>query len=218
MITIDHGVWRKMDDANKAALVLHEAFYALVVPKASTSGGHTATPFRQESVFARKATSFIFSRDFEPTIKGWSWFKDLARDVDAFNIPDQLLSFKLMENAAGMGMAGDHFKITLVKEEYGYLSYSPMTAWGFNEANVRSFCQKVSAEAGAGTKHYITFQPLKIQISSQVPYVDPQTGKHRLGQYENKWAGLAVPSSIIVNSETCVKYLLGFKPGVPLAP
>lgn len=59
-IYIDRYLWRKLDKANRTALIFHEAIYALILPKEDRQTGS----LDQSSSSARAITGFIFTENY----------------------------------------------------------------------------------------------------------------------------------------------------------
>lgn len=75
-ISIDKQVWTRMDDANRAALIVHELLYAILPPVIERTGAAPGdVKVYQESSVARRIVGFVFSSDLVK--KNWNWLMHL---------------------------------------------------------------------------------------------------------------------------------------------
>jgi hypothetical protein len=225
-ITISGDIWYAMDNENRSALVLHEIFYALLKPQFKGLDSNGREKFAQSSEVARRAVGFLFSRDFEPSIKGWQWFRNQASVKEHINeSPGAFVSFRLMSNGDlpnGMRLVeGDHYLLSVQSVKNFKIEATQLIfSLNFNETNIAKYCSHQSPYEDADL--VVQIVPIRSEITNVVRYQD-RLGKPQTGFYDNQYVSYpsAFPKEtdggILMSEQDCVKTLKAFAPGVPLS-
>lgn len=157
-IRISYPVWKKLDKANQAALMLHEMVYALTWPSLKKAEGEFQA--FQDSSIARRVIGFWFSPDFDRAL-AWKKFvnsaPDIKRHIPHSNDTMRLFSFRdryakteeeLLRNRwvrVDLFIGRNH-GMDFAKQPDGTLSPSPaeLCAAGVNNALIRDIRPRIT--------------------------------------------------------------------------
>lgn len=218
-ITVSTDVWLRMNPNNQAALVLHEALYAMVQPRSADPVPTDRSEFSQESVAARRAVGFLFSRDFEPKVKGWNWFLSLdSIKMKLIKTIPRERTLVLVKDAFNAN-AGEKYAVSVQIVQNG----NPVRSWDllsdhFDDVELAKICDRKELGNLPDSQQIIKLIPLRSELTALTPFYNAQTAKLDWGNYENLWsfypgfARTALSDSYIVQKsvESCVAGLKSF--------
>lgn len=199
-IFISRPIWEKMDQANKAALVLHEAWYALTTPKRKDGVG----PFMQDSRYARRLTGFLFTEDLEK--KGFEWLLAHGDFISWGRNPEWPLFRSTAEGVLQrMAELGPIFVVIAAGPNIWRIDQRIL---GLPEAQ-ENICYRVGKYQGRAYEYAVS-PSFMISRYDEPPFFDGPVDR-----YENGWVGYSYSTDNALpahpSKEDCLRYFKRLK-------